>query len=218
MKDFIPLITGMLKPRPCLSLPLLHFDSERENHPLGTNSTKGQYPLLILATHVATLLWQCICLGVQLTQYWLLCKRLLETPQRFSREAGRSWNRVRFSTRMAASVGRVRAATRASAAPMLALSFPCTTDPYRCRVHPTLSGQRPQAARRGGHTSLGRSQFQRAYAWCCSGYSGTGAKAPLATWELHPAVAARIAGVPGTALAAGGTDRANIADKTCSKP
>lgn len=86
------------------------------------------------------------------------------------------------------------------------------------RQCPQLSGQRPQAARRGVHTSVGRSQFQWAYAWCDSGYSRTGAKAPLATWELHPAVAACIAGVPGTALAAHETDCANIADKTCFKP
>lgn len=45
-----------------------------------------------------------------------------------------------------------------------------------------------------------------------------GAKALLTIWELLPAAAAHIAGVPGTALGAHKTDRANIADTTCSKP
>lgn len=47
---------------------------------------------------------------------------------------------------------------------------------------------------------------------------GMGAKALLSTWELHPAIPACIAGMPGTAQAARETDRANIADKMCSKP
>lgn len=47
---------------------------------------------------------------------------------------------------------------------------------------------------------------------------GYGAKAQLATWELHPAVAVCIAGVLGTALAAREADHTNIADKSCCKP
>lgn len=78
----------------------------------------------------------------------------------------------------------------------------------------------PQAlwAKAAGKEQIERLQCQGTYAWHHLGYNEMGAKALLATWKFHPAIPTCIAGMPGTALAACETDRANIADKMCSKP